>query len=572
MSTLIWLTYLYLHPMNRPKTRLATLYRFVPGVRGSHEEMFDAYTQYVSEQSLDERHADTEFFEVAGVPAVWVGVQEPEKTAEWIDGLATTTGLDLAYGERRCGGVLLLGIDETAYALSYGNGHLLIPDELKDQRFGLSFLIRRLDGDQVKDLVRRRANARGRIDSTVVAAGAPVWMLGVAENVEIIRRIGGRAKDLKVTFSSADDRGVNVEGSVGLRMRLGVEPEALVADIRECARVCRDEEPDPALEFIEYVQPVTEVDTKVILDDELEKLLAAPGTGDRERLVPVVPTSVLQHFGQAHSFTIRIGHARTAPVPSLELEDIIRRTRVQRDGERVTTMRRGYVSLNSDEAGSEVLASARADKWLEANVSVGARRFFLMDGDWFEIGADYVRASRDAISRFFSTTPTISLPPWSLTRRRTEYDYNCYVAAWSRGHYRCLDKNRAVRDALGARSPLEICDLLGPDNELIHVKRAEGSAPLSHLFSQGLISAQSLVAGPPSVLERFVSTVAKLPGGRSLPTDFKPTKVVYAILLPKGKQLTPDTLFPFSQATLAHAARILGTYGISVEVVGIPAA
>jgi len=195
-----------------------------------------------------------------------------------------------------------------------------------------------------------------------------------------------------------------------------------------------------------------------------------------------------------------------------------------------------------------------------------------MDGNWFEIGADYVRASRDAISRFFSTTPPISLPPWSLTRRRTEYDYNCYVAAWSRGHYLCLDKNRAVRDALGARSPLEICDLLGPGNELIHVKRAEGSAPLSHLFSQGLISAQSLVAGPPSVLDRFVSTVAKLPGGRSLPTDFKPTKVVYAILLPKGKHLTLDKLFPFSQATLAHAARILGTYSISVEVVGIPAA
>ncbi len=55
-------------------------------------------------------------------------------------------------------------------------------------------------------------------------------------------------------------------------------------------------------------------------------------------------------------------------------------------------------------------------------------------------------------------------------------------------------------------------------------------------------------------------------------TDFKPTKVVYAILLPNGKQLTPDTLFPFSQATLAHTARILGTYDINVEVIGIPAA
>jgi uncharacterized protein (TIGR04141 family) len=558
--------------MNRPKTRLATLYRFVPGVRDSHEEMFDAYTQYVSERSLDERHADTEFFEVDGVPAIWIGIQEEEKEAEWTEEFTTTTGLDLAYSERRCGGVLLLGIDGTAYALSYGNGYRLIPDELTDQRFGLSFLIRRLDAGQVRDLVRRRANARGRIDSTVVAAGAPVWMLGVAENVEIIRRIGGRAKDLKVTFSSADDRAVNVEGSVGLRMRFGVKPDALVADIRECARVCREEEPDPALEFIEYVQPVTDTDTKVVLDDELEKLLAATGADAGERLIPVVPTSVLQHLGQAHTYTIKIGHGRADLSPSLELEDIIRRTRVQRDGERVKTLRCGHVSLNDDEAGKEVLASASADKWLEANVSYGARRFFLMDGDWFETGADYVRASRDAISRLFSATPTISLPPWSLTRRRTEYDYNCYVAAWSRGKYLCLDKNRAVRDPLGARSPLEICDLLGPGNELIHVKRAEGSAPLSHLFSQGLISAQSLVAGPSAVLERFVRTVAALPHGRSLAADFKPTKVVYAILLPKGKQLTPDTLFPFSQATLAHAARILGTYGIDVEVVGIPAA
>jgi hypothetical protein len=43
-------------------------------------------------------------------------------------------------------------------------------------------------------------------------------------------------------------------------------------------------------------------------------------------------------------------------------------------------------------------------------------------------------------------------------------------------------------------------------------------------------------------------------------------------LLENGKDLTPETLFPFSQATLAHAPRILGMYGIVVEVIGIPAA
>jgi uncharacterized protein (TIGR04141 family) len=562
---------LYLDLMNRPKTRLATLYRFLPGVGDSHEDMFNAYTQHVSERSLDEWHADTEFIELAGVPAIWIGIQEEERQAEWVEEVVTTTGLDLTYSERHCGGVLLLGIDGTAYALSYGIGYRLIPDELKDQRFGLSFLIRRLDGNQVSDLVRRRANARGRVDSTAVAAGAPAWTLGVAENVEIIRRIGGRAKDLKVTFSSVDKRPVNVEGSVGLRMRFGVRPDALVADIRECARVCRDEQPDPALEFIEYVLPVADADTKTLLDLELESLLASTISDVGERLLPVVPTSVLERYREARSFTIRIGHAQGCVVPSLDLKGILRRTRAQQEGQRVKTLRGGRVCLNADNAGKEVLDEARADKWLEANVSLDARRFFLMDGEWFEIGADYVRASQEAIRRLFPATPSVILPPWPSTAYPTEYDYNCFVADRSLGEYLCLDKNRRVRDPLGPRSQLEICDLLGPDNQLIHVKKATGSAPLSHLFSQGLVSAQSLVTGPASVRERFVETVKGLPHSRVLPSDFKPARVVFAILLENGKHLTPRTLFPFSQATLAQAARILGMYGIMVEVIGISA-
>jgi uncharacterized protein (TIGR04141 family) len=399
-------------------------------------------------------------------------------------------------------------------------------------------------------------------------------MLGNAENVEIIRQIGGKAKDLKVTFSSRDDRPVNVEGSIGLKMRFGVEGGDLVADIRECARVCREEEPDPALAFMDWIQPVADVATVAGLDAQAENLLMGTADAMSGQLVPVVPISVLEHYGQAHSFTIQIGHARPVPVPTLELDCFLRRTRVQRPGERMKALRSGRVYLNADDDGDEVLASASAIRWLETNVALGSERYFLRDGEWFQIGADYVRTSRDAIGRLFPAMPSVTLPPWSLAANRTEYDYNCYVAARSGGLILCLDKNRKVRDPLGARSPLEICDLLGPHNELIHVKRAEGSAPLSHLFSQGLVSAQSLLYGPPGVRERFAAEVARLGHrhGRVLPDGFTPKKVIFAILMDNGKELGPDTLFPFSQVTLAHTARTLGRWSIDVEVIGIPAA
>jgi uncharacterized protein (TIGR04141 family) len=123
------------------------------------------------------------------------------------------------------------------------------------------------------------------------------------------------------------------------------------------------------------------------------------------------------------------------------------------------------------------------------------RRFFYMDGHWYEIGDQYVQASRDEIASLFPAQPSLDLPPWYLATGRDEGDYNANVPCVRPG-YVCLDKNKRVRDPLGpSRSSLEICDLLGPDNELIHVKRAKGSAPLSHLFSQGLVSAQTLRYG-----------------------------------------------------------------------------
>ena len=127
-----------------------------------------------------------------------------------------------------------------------------------------------------------------------------------------------------------------------------------------------------------------------------------------------------------------------------------------------------------------------------------------------------------------------------------------------------------VRNPLGTSSSLEVCDLLGPDNELVHVKHASGSAPLSHLFAQGLVSAQSLLMSA-DVRREFAAKVAALGRGRTVAEDFTPKKVVYAILLREGQELTPASLFPFSQVTLAHAARVLRSHQIDIEVIGISA-
>jgi len=461
---------------------------------------------------------------------------------------------------------LRVAVDAVTYALGYGAGHRLVADELKDPRFGPRFAVRRVNPREIQDLVRRRPGARGRTDSTVIPGGSPVWALGVTEYAEIVRRLGGPVAGLDVTFSSQDNRPVKAEGSVGLRMRFGVKPEDLVADIREIARVCAEENPHPALEFVEHVQPVADQRTSRDLEAGLDAVLG--GEDADGEFVPVVPTSALADFTNARAFVVAIGSVASSPISFLEAEDFLRRTRLQRPGRRITALRQGRVTMYADERCQDRLDSISAAKWLEASVSLGARRFFLLDGEWYEIGADYVRAMRAEIAGLFGNAPTLDLPPWKLGLDHKERDYNLSVPVMRNG-YICLDRDD-VRNPLGTSNSLEICDLLGPDDELVHVKHASGSATLSHLFAQGLVSAQSLLMSA-EVRKEFVTKVATLGRGRTVAEGFTPKKVVYAILLKDGHELTPETLFPFSQVTLAHAARILRSHQIDVEVMGISA-
>lgn len=119
------------------------------------------------------------------------------------------------------------------------------------------------------------------------------------------------------------------------------------------------------------------------------------------------------------------------------------------------------------------------------------------------------------------------------------------------------------------RRGFEACDLLGPNNELIHVKRADRSAPLSHLFSQGVVSTETLKYEA-DARAALVKMVRQRRPGHPTDLDFRPRKVVYAVALDSGRPLTAGSLFTFSQVALCTAAvKSPRADGIDVEVVGI---
>lgn len=546
-------------------TRTMTIYR-LPSVKSTVEEMFDA----LDSDQLSEIGADLSFPETLGVPAVWVeGQFAPDTPAEWCAAATITTGRHVEYYDARSAGLLMLAVDGTVFAVGYGAGHRLIPDDHKDQRFGLSFAVRCVDPERIHDLVRRFPGARGRTDATIVPGGLPIWSLGVSEPIDIVRKAGGELRDVTLDLPGAESRGVRVEGGAGLRMPLAIPPRELVATVRTVNAVCRKPVDNPALKFIDNVQQIGDRRVTERLDDWLDDILGDPPAAT-QHVGPVVPTTCLHHFADARAIRIKIGSGPAKAYRHLALDPIVQRAYVQGAGARVAALRRGQIALYADERATERLQGAMALRWLEATTNQNGHRYFLMDGQWYEIGERYLDGLRGVIERVINPSPSEDLPAWDL-----EWDegrYNRHVQD-TRGidKYLCLDKT-AVQDRTFRRRGFEPCDLLGPENELVHVKRAKGSAPLSHLFYQALVSAQTIKHSP-EANRRFAETVRQASKGRrTLPDGFIPEKVVLAILLKDGEQLTPDTLFPFSQVTLAYAANVFQTNDeIELEVIGIQA-
>ncbi|MCL8014242.1 TIGR04141 family sporadically distributed protein [Streptomyces sp. AS02] len=540
-------------------TAVRTVYR-LSGVTPTTEGMLYALDLVL----LDRLGADPHLPEALGVPAVYITCGMEHARAPWCEPMSRTTGITVTESVRRTAAVLLLAVDGTVYAIGCDQGYRLIPDHLKDKRFGLSFAIRQMDPNVIRGAVSRSLG-QARTDISLVPGGAPVPLLGIRDHSRIVRSLGGYLDDLPLTRSRYTRGGaVSAQGGCGLRISLGVEPEALLSDLRTIARICREDIPHPELEFVDHIVPISDATTLDALDQALDDRIGLPTDG---QISVSVPSEHYAACAEATTYMTQINSSGALRSEDFDLGYVLTRARLARPGRRLEALREGTVTLARDRraGAADTLAVTSALTWLEVGLSLGSRRFFLMDGDWYEAGANYVEECRATVAALFSPSPSISLPPW--IDGESENEYNNRVADDGRG-WLCLD-TKNVANPLRSRDQVEICDLLVPDGTLVLVKRAGGSGPLSHLFSQARVAVE-LLQESAQVRAEFTAKVDRLSGGtRSLPDDFTPKRIVLAMLLKNRENLTPESVFGFSQITIAQTAKALAARGVTVEVIGI---
>lgn len=116
---------------------------------------------------------------------------------------------------------------------------------------------------------------------------------------------------------------------------------------------------------------------------------------------------------------------------------------------------------------------------------------------------------------------------------------------------------------------IEVCDILTSSSELIHIKRHLGSSDLSHLFSQGFVSAELLQndADFRRLAQDRITRLGSQAAFRMFDVAVEPGRfeVVYGVIANWGQRSLASALPFFSKVTLRKTVQDLTNRGFRVS-------
>lgn len=197
-------------------------------------------------------------------------------------------------------------------------------------------------------------------------------------------------------------------------------------------------------------------------------------------------------------------------------------------------------------------------KCVYAEIDYNNEKYLLVAGKYYKVDKDYKKKVEDEIS----VDTSFTLPDWDKSKH--ENIYNTEVAT-NDNSFQCLDGGANQNNLIG-KGKIEFADLVKTDKHLVHVKKYGSSAVLSHLFSQGLVSATLLLTEKSFRIE----VNGKLATShKSVVADADPTPADYTVVYAIGTSKNDLKLPFFSLVNYRNTKKQLGLYGYKVLMVKI---
>lgn len=491
-----------------------------------------------------------------GIDGVLCVRRSAEKRPNWgavLDEVAGRVIPDLA--NRSSSAVLLLRVDGDIFAFAFGYGRYLIEQARFVQDFGLRTALNTLDDKSLRSVDLHTLEDQPVQKKSQAARDSEVSVFGIDILRDVLRAVTGVTK-----------RGVDLSQISGgdAMFSFGVNMEAadFPALVRRIKGYYANDDYKTSFSWVDNVRKVKDDASIDALNAQLVQAVAKKNPGIMVTLPEIGAWDTILGF----SFTRN------------------------KDGVRPVVNSADYIDTISDLAGFTIEGLKR-DKLFVHDVDGNITEHpvyrciyfeivdddktkIIFDGKWYEVDATFIGRITETLELIQITTlPFPAVEVWDdggKSRIESEGDYNTRAAA-AHGYF-LLDKKLVKTDR--ATSPIELCDLLTPAKQLVHVKhRKGGSAGLSHLFAQGGVAAEIMLGD--KAFRKKARTVLRgvNPAARDLvPLDNLRSadyEIVF-LILGEGSATLKQNLPFFSKVNLSKAFESLTQRGFRVSIAGAP--
>ncbi len=467
-------------------------------------------------------------------------------TPKWVELFSILDGINTKYMTGKgLQGLLVIQQHGRLFCLTFGHARHLINPLAIERYFGLKTALSLSDPSLIKSIDKSNIDKTPFRSRTQSSKYVSISEFEFKFDWEILKSLTG------IIETDSDEDYEVVSGADSVALYTDVSLQSIPTTVSRLFEAYKDNNYKKKYPWIDYIMPVRdkqlislidELVVEKINDNEFNEVWAAPPA-----LVPYENFSGFCYKMRNTGKSSQITH------PDLDLQNCLNEKKMI--GELTISKAKSTKIFLLDGNDQEV------DVWplyicLNAEIEYDGKNFLLSEGSWYQINKNFVAQ----IDTYFSKFPhsDIEFPAYNGMHEGP------YLKSISDGkNFYLLDQKLIYLP--GSSGSFEFCDLLTPNNELIHVKKYSSASALSHLFSQAYVSAESLLRS-----SEVVKQVNKhLAGSTSHTLQFDSTKqpreatIVLAIM----QKSHGDLHMPFfSKVNFKQYSQRLSDMGYKVQL------
>lgn len=455
-------------------------------------------------------------------------------------------------------GLLIVQAHGRFFALTFGYGRSLLNLTKVERQFGLRVALNRIDPRQLRSMDTKTFEDLVVTKTTQASKSADLPTFGVDVSRDILRAVTGRPRDTTLAKQ--------LTGSDALVLNTSTLAKDLPDMLSELLTAFSENNYKDDFEWIDHLALVNDATIIHQLDNQLAGQLAA---GDTSTTHMAMPEAI--DWEDIESF--KITGTRNSIYEDLDIDEYLARLGDKRAGITVDRLRGRRVSVGFARS-SDYDSRWTLYQCLVSEQPYNSALYALIEGRWFAI-SDSLAAEVD---NYTNSLPSVGSTLISSRFGEDERTYNANLAESNAGTLLLLDAK--IKRPGGATTGIELCDVLSSTGELIHVKRKSRSSTLSHLFSQGVVSANTFI-GDGEFRDKMREVIATQageenkaqwlamipPSGQSI--DRSKYTVSYVVIASSKKEGNSWLPF-FSKLNLMQQAKQLRNLGVKVSISRVP--